>query len=134
MATKGQIYLNVPTWLQSTQLATQRHGQKKQSRSEHSFESLIAAFGREICRPEGDIRRNCLTIIIWMPTFKQSLLFMSDHVHYYQGGCGFEYCMYTPTTCEFQHEIIGRDIKMGTNCKCISSIVQIIDLFSFWVV
>ena len=117
MTTKGQTDFNVPSRLQSNRLALRSHGQKKQARNEHSFESLTAAFGREHCRPDGDIRRNCLTSIIWMPTFEQPLLFMarnmSDHVHYYQGGCGFEYFMYSPAKGELKHEILGPDIKSG---------------------
>ena len=115
MVTKGQTDLNVPSRLQGTSVSRHIYSHEQDHRNEH--ELLTVAYGRENRRPDGDIRRNCLTSIIWMPTSKQPLLFMtlnlSDHVHYYQGGSGFEYIMYNPVKRELRREILGPNVDKG---------------------
>ena len=52
-------------------------------------ECLVCCPERESRRPDGDIRRKCLTSIIWMPVLKSPVMRlsvnMSDHVLYWQG-------------------------------------------------
>jgi uncharacterized protein len=93
MTSRGQTDLDVPSW------------------------DLVDAPSRAGNRPDGDIRRNCLTSIYWVPTTESPLLLLatnlSDHVHYYQGGKPFEYIIYNPKTKSIQVSILGPDIVNG---------------------
>lgn len=70
-----------------------------------------------------DGRRNCMTSIFWMPVFNSPILYLavnlSDHVHYYQGGAPFEYCITNPDTEEVRYEILGPDIAAGHKMQLI---------------
>lgn len=78
---------------------------------------LVEVPDRNMSRPDGDIRRNCLTSIFWVPTTNSPILPLtinqSDHVHYYQGGQPFEYTVYNPETKEVQVQVLGPDICNG---------------------
>ena len=69
------------------------------------------------CRPDKDVRRNCLTSIYWVPTNESPILKLarnvSDHVHYYQGGKPFEYTIYDPSTKNVSKYVLGPDITNG---------------------
>ena len=117
MTSRGQTDFHVPTHLQNVYATRQINSQEIENSNKNSYESLTLAPGRDNRRPDSDIRRNCLTSIIWMPTSKQPHLFMtvnlSDHVHYYQGGSGFEFFMYNPVNGELRHDILGPKFDNG---------------------
>ena len=122
MLTKGQTDSNVPT--QFAKKPERKPGQFIETENKKiNYEPLTIAPGREDRRPDGDIRRNCLTTIVWMPTNKNPLLSLSvnlsDHVHFYHGGSGFEYFMYDPVSGEFQHEILGTNFGKGHKLQVV---------------
>ena len=122
MLTKGQTDLNVPTHFASETQTEQGQLQGRLNKK-INYEPLTVAPGREDRRPDGDIRRNCLTSIVWMPTDKNPLLSLSvnlsDHVHFYHGGSGFEYFMYDPVSGEFRHEILGTNFGKGHKLQVV---------------
>ena len=113
MTTKGQTDFDVST--NFTKPSSSETQFKTPTNS--AYESLTLASGRENRRPDHDIRRNCLTSIIWMPLLSTPVLPLgvncSDHVHYYQGGNPFEYIIYNPETGELYKEILGPAITEG---------------------
>ena len=116
MTSRGQSDFNV-----ATQITRKNHMQYPQ---QVYTEPLLLAPGRENRRPDGDIRRNCLTTIIWMPTRQTPYLLLSknlsDHVHFYQGGASFEYIMYDPVKGVLLREVLGAnfwdDQKLQVAC------------------
>jgi len=79
--------------------------------------NLVVANGRSQNRPDGDNRRNTLTSIFWVPTYKSRKLLLaknaSDHVHYYQGGAPFTYSLFDPATQEFSQVTLGPELHKG---------------------
>ena len=75
MTSRGQTDFHVPTHLQNVHATCQINSQGIENSNKNSYESLTLAHGRDNRRPDSDIRRNCLTSIIWMPTAKQPHLF-----------------------------------------------------------
>jgi len=79
--------------------------------------NLVHANGRGNNRQDGDVRRNCLTSIYWVPTIASPKLLLaknhSDHIHYYHGGLSFKYYIYNPDTGVMVEEILGPDIHRG---------------------
>jgi len=79
----------------------------------------LAACGaaRAARRGDGDGRRNWLTSIFWLPTVASPTLFLavnlSDHVHYYHGGCAFEYTLVDATTGALTVRVLGPDLRAG---------------------
>ena len=122
MLTKGQTDLNVPTSFTSTDKNEQEQLETRDD-TKLDYEPLTIAPGREDRRPDGDIRRNCLTSIVWMPTDKNPILSLSvnlsDHVHFYHGGSGFEYLMYDPVTHQLRHEILGPNFGKGHKLQVV---------------
>ena len=84
---------------------------------DNPFKNLVAADGRESRRPDGDIRRNAITSIHWVPTLNSPKLCigvnLSDHIHYYQGGLPFEYFLVDPSTGDLTRIILGPDLANG---------------------
>ena len=111
MTTKGQTDVNVATRFGSRHRMQLANQLKVGSDRKFQYESLTIAPGRESRRSDCDIRRNCLTTIIWMPTISTSRLFLSinlsGHVHFYHGGAGFEYLLYDPNKRELRRELLG---------------------------
>ena len=109
MLSKGQTDLTV-----ATQFNSNTHDN---AWPQQVYEPLTIAPGRDKRRPDGDIRRNCLTTIIWMPTRHTPRLLLavnlSDHVHFYHGGAGFEYFMYDPVKGELLREVLGPNLGEG---------------------
>ena len=79
--------------------------------------NLIPTKGRETNRPDGDVRRNALTSIFWVPTITSPEMVLtincSDHVHYYQGGRPFKYVLYDPEGCDLTEVVLGPDVDKG---------------------
>ena len=119
MLTKGQTDVNVPSRFSNNRRAQFKTRDDKKLR----YEPLIIAPGREDRRPDGDIRRNCLTSIVWMPTSSNPVLSLSvnlsDHVHFYHGGGGFEYIMYDPVTHVLRREILGPNFGEGHKLQVV---------------
>ena len=87
---------------------------------------LVTVSGRDHCRPDKSIQRNCLTSIYWVPTVKSPMQTLtgnqSDHVHYYQGGQAFQYYIYNPVTAVLRREILGPNVVAGHKLQvCVES-------------
>ena len=117
MTSKGQTDVNVATRFGSSHLLQLANQMKVETDRNIQYESLTIAPGRESRRSDCDIRRNCLTTIIWMPTVLTPRLFLSinlsDHVHFYHGGVGFEYLLYDPDKRELRRERLGGNTADG---------------------
>lgn len=78
---------------------------------------LVKMPDRAKCRPDHDIRRNCLTSMYWIPTKTSPNLKLavnkSDHVHFYQGGKPVEFVLVDPNTDQIRMQIVGPDILHG---------------------
>lgn len=78
---------------------------------------FVATNGRASNKDDGDSRRNCLTSIFWAPTTQSPRLVVatnvSDHVHYYQGGRPFKYCLYDPVSGDYSEHILGPELHKG---------------------
>lgn len=85
--------------------------------------NLVVANGRSQNRPDGDERRNAMTSIFWLPTYKSPKQILlenaSDHVHYYQGGAPFTYFLFDPATQEFSKITLGPELHKGHSLQVI---------------
>lgn len=115
MKTKGQTDVNVATNFANTETVPLIQFQERSH-----YESLTIAPGRERRRPDGDVRRNCLTSMLWMPTTASPRLYLSvnlsDDVHFYQGGGGFEY---DPVRGELRQEVLGAKFDEGQKMQVV---------------
>ena len=112
MTTNGLTDMNVKTnYVKDGEEVKVSHGKSK-------HESLCLTTDRQDRRPDGDVRRNCLTSMIYMPTIAKGAKFFlcvnaSDHMHYWQGGLRFEYLVYDPDTAELKRYVLGPNLTRG---------------------